>query len=254
MVFLWIVISLAVLIIALLSLNFKLYLKIGGTTHIRAGVGPVVFILMPKKKKKVRLKDYTYKRYKKNLEKKRKKQLKKAEKLDKKRKADELKKNAAEAVKDKTETPEEKLFTLSSLLEFAAEQFPKAVSKLKINVKKLIVKVGGNDAAKIALDYGKLEAAVSLLMELLDNKTRLSKIKEGSVLVYADFLAEKTTVELDISVKIRGFSIVGLALSSLVWLIKSKFKADAAKENISVKIQPRQNSGAKQQKSGAKQC
>lgn len=254
MVILWIVISLAVLIIALLSLNFKLCLKIDGTTHIRAGVGPVVFSLLPKKKKKIRLKDYTYKRYKKNLEKKRKKQLKKAEKLDKKRKAEELKKKNAEAAKDKTETPEEKLFTLSSLLEFAAEQFPKAVSKLKINVKKLIVKVGGNDAAKIALDYGKLEAAVSLLMELLDNKTRLSKIKEGSVIVYADFLAEKTTVELDISVKIRGFSIVGLALSSLVWLIKSKSKADAAKDNISVKIQPRQNSGAKQQKSGAKQC
>ena len=115
------------------------------------------------------------------------------------------------------------------------------------------MKVGGNDAAKIALDYGKLEAAVSLLMELLDNKTRLSKIKEGTVLVYADFLAEKTTVELDISVKISGFSIVGLALSSLVWLIKSKFKADAANVNSSVKVQPKQNSGAKPQKSGAKQ-
>ena len=222
MVFLWIVIILAVLIIALLSLNFKLYLKFDGTTHIRAGIGPVVFTLLPQKKKKIRLRDYTYERYKKNLE--------------KKRKAEELKKKADEAAKDKTETPEEKLFTLSSLLSFAAEQFPKAVSKLKIGVKKLIVKVGGNDAAKIALDYGKLEAAVSLLMELLDNKTRLSKIKEGTVLVYADFLAEKTTVELDISVKISGFSIVGLALSSLVWLIKSKFKADAASLNKTPKI------------------
>lgn len=253
MVFLWIVIILAVLIIALLSLNFKLYLKFDGTTHIRAGIGPVVFTLLPQKKKKIRLRDYTYERYKKNLEKKRKKHLKKAEKLEKKRKSEELKKKADEAAKDKTETPEEKLFTLSSLLSFAAEQFPKAVSKLKIGVKKLIVKVGGNDAAKIALDYGKLEAAVSLLMELLDNKTRLSKIKEGTVLVYADFLAEKTTVELDISVKISGFSIVGLALSSIVWLIKSKFKADAASLNSSVKVQPKQNSGAKPQKSGAKQ-
>ena len=62
MVFLWIVIILAVLIIALLSLNFKLYLKIDGTTHIRAGVGPVVFTLLPQKKKKIRLRDYTYER------------------------------------------------------------------------------------------------------------------------------------------------------------------------------------------------
>lgn len=245
MVFLRIVIALAVLIIALLSLNFKLYLKFDGVTQIRAGIGPIVFTLLPQKKKKVRLRDYEYKRYKKNLEKKRKKQLKKAEKLEKKRKADELKKKADDVVKDKAETPEEKLFTLSTLLEFAAEQFPKAVSKLKINVKKLIVKVGGNDAAKIALDYGKLEAAVSLLMELLDNKTRLSKIKEGTVLVYADFIAEKTTVELDISVKISGFSIVGLGFSSLVWLIKSRFKADAASVNTSIKVQPKQNSGVK---------
>ena len=55
MVFLWIVIILAVLIIALLSLNFKLYLKFDGTTHIRAGIGPVVFTLLPQKKKKIRL-------------------------------------------------------------------------------------------------------------------------------------------------------------------------------------------------------
>lgn len=250
MVFLWIVIVLAVLIIALLSLNFKLYLKFDGATQIRVGIGPVMLTLLPRKKKKVRLRDYEYKRYKKNLEKKRKKQLKKAEKLAKKRKADELKKKADEAVKDKAEAPEEKLFTLSSLLEFAAEQFPKAVSKLKIGVKRLIVKVGGNDAAKIALDYGKLEAAVSLFVELLDNKTRLSKIKEGTVLVYADFLAEKTTVELDISVKISVFSIVSIGFSSLAWLIKSKFKADAAS---SVKVQPKQNSGAKPNISGAKQ-
>lgn len=99
MVFLWIVIILAVLIIALLSLNFKLYLKFDGTTHIRAGIGPVVFTLLPQKKKKIRLRDYTYERYKKNLEKKRKKQLKKAEKLEKKRKAEELKKKADEAAK-----------------------------------------------------------------------------------------------------------------------------------------------------------
>lgn len=52
MVFLWIVIILAVLIIALLSLNFKLYLKFDGTTHIRAGIGPVVFTLLPQKKKR----------------------------------------------------------------------------------------------------------------------------------------------------------------------------------------------------------
>ena len=253
MVFLRIVIVLAVLIIALLSLNFKLYLKFDGTTHIRAGIGPVVFTLLPQKKKKIRLKDYTYEKYKKNLEKEHKKLLKKAEKLKKKRKAEELKKKADEAVKDNAEAPEDKLFTLSSLLNFAAEQFPKAVSKLKIHVKKLIVNVGGIDAAKIALDYGKLEAAVSLLMELLDNKTRLSKIKKGTVLVYADFLAEKTMVEFDISVKISGFSIVSLGFSSLVWMIRSKFKADAAKLNSSVKIQPKQNSGAKSKISGAKQ-
>lgn len=225
MVFLRIVIILAVLIIALLSLNLKIFLKYDGTICLRVGIGPVVLNILPKKEKKLRLRDFTYDKYYANLEKKKKKQLKKAEKKKKKHKSDEPKSDAPA----ESGNSEDKLFTVSSVLDFISSEFPKAISKLKINIKKLIITVGGSDAAKIALSYGKVEAAVSLIIELLDNKTKLSPIKEGTVMVYADFLSEKTTVNFDFSVKISIGSILGIAIGVVVWFIKNKFASDAEK-------------------------
>lgn len=225
MVLLWIVIALAVLIIILLSLNIKLYLKLGETTQVRAGIGCIVLTLVPSKKKKIKLSDYSYENFQASREKEKKKQLKKAlkaqKKAEKKNKPTDVKDNAENVVNNNESTPESKLLSISEILEFVTNEFPRLASRIKIKINRFIVKVGGNDSAKIALDYGKLEAIVSLIIELLENKTSLSPIKENTVLVYADFLSEKTTFEADISIKISVFSIVRTGMSALIMLIRS---------------------------------
>lgn len=228
MVLLWIVIALAVLIIILLSLNIKLYLKFGATTQVRAGIGFIVLPLVPSKKKKIKLSDYSYKNFQASREKEKKQQLKKAlkakKKAEKKNKSTEVKEKAENVVKDDKGTAESKLLSISEILEFVTNEFPRLASRIKIKINRFIVKVGGNDSAKIALDYGKLEAVVSLIMELLDNKTSLSPIKKNTVLVYADFLSEKTSLEADISIKISVFSIVRTGISAIIMLIRSMIK------------------------------
>ncbi len=151
--------------------------------------------------------------------------MKKAEK--KKRKSENAKNNTDNSPERQSDNSEDKLFTVSSVLDFVSSEFPKAVSKLKINIKKLIITVGGDDASKIALNYGKLSAAVSLIIELLDNKTQIAPIKDGTVAVYADFLSEKNSADFDFSVKISVGSLVAIAFGIIVWLIKNKFGGTA---------------------------
>lgn len=222
MVFLRIVIVLAVLIIILLSMNLKLHLKISDTaTVVRAGVGPIVLKLVPQRKKKLRLKDYTYKNFHKRLEKEKKKTEKKKKLTAEKKKTSELKQKVAE-VSDSSNGSEEKLFSVSSVVELVTTEFPKLSSRLHINIKKLSVTVGGDDAANIAITYGRLEALIGAMLALLDENTSLKPLNDGAVNVQADFLSPKTKLELDASVRISVLSILKTAFAALVWLIKNK--------------------------------
>ena len=84
--------------------------------------------------------------------------------------------------------------------------------------------VGGKDAADCAKKYGAICALTSCLIELLDNKTVLKKMRQDAVSVNADFLSEKTNIQIDVSLKISIFSIFRVGLHTLKWLISQKVK------------------------------
>ena len=68
------IITVIILAIALfLSLRIKVFLKLEDILTLRAGLGPIVLKLLPKKKKKINLRDFTYKKHQTRLEKERKK-------------------------------------------------------------------------------------------------------------------------------------------------------------------------------------
>ena len=65
---------------------------------------------------------------------------------------------------------------------------------------------------------------MSLLFELLQNKTAM-KIKKNAVInVTPDFLAQKTTFRVDLDIRIRVFSFVRVGWHALVWFIKQKVR------------------------------
>lgn len=228
MVFLRVILIIALLIALLLSLRVKLYIRFTDNVCIRVGVGPVVFTLTPKKHKKVVISDFTYEKHQKRLEKEMRKSerktLKKARRAEKKRKSAELRQKAEAAASNEAAEVENKLGEIIDLLTFICEEFPRLASRLHVGIKRLHIAVGGNDAAETALKYGKIQTAVSLLIELLDNKTKLYPIKKGDAVVYADFLLPRTRCEADISLKLSIYSLLRTGFSALIWLIKSKIK------------------------------
>ena len=69
----------AVLIIALiLSLRVKVFLRLEDVLTLRAGLGPVVLRILPKKQKEIDLRDFTYEKHQKRLKKEQKKKSNKA--------------------------------------------------------------------------------------------------------------------------------------------------------------------------------
>ena len=215
--------------VVLFSLNLKLDAKIADETVIRAGLGPIMLTLTPKKERQLDPKDFSYQKHQKRLEKDRKKALKKA---DKKRLKDEKKatKKAEEEKAKKTaekageELPKKKfpIGFILALVKFVFRELDVFIGYFRVEIKMLHVTVGGKDAAEIGKSYGYLAQAVPLLVELLRHKTRLKKIKSNTISVNADFLLAKTKIETHIRLKLPLNSILKVGVHALIWFIKQK--------------------------------
>lgn len=210
-------------------MHLKVFIELEDKLKLRVGYGPVIITLSPKKKKKVKLSDFTYKKHQKRLKKERTKALKKsakqAEKAEKKRKA-KLLKEEAEAAANATEEAAEgnKLGSILELIKFVLAELPVFASYIKTDIRKLHITVGGKDADKIARSYGTVSALTANLVELLKNKTAMRKIKPGAVNAVADFVSTKTTYKLKLSFRLRLFSIVRVGWHTLKWFISQKIK------------------------------
>lgn len=226
---LYVILGIVLFFCLLLSLRVRLRVSLDDEFRAQAGLGFVMLTLLPQKKKKIKLSSFTYGKHKKRLEKERRKKLRKAlkrkNKSESRTKADEIKKKAENA--SLSHDKGDAAVSVLEVIRFALDEFPRLASYFHIHIHKLRIIVGGDDAAKIALDYGKLEAAVSLTVELLENKTRLHKIKDGAISVRADFLAPKTSTAVDIALSVSLFSLVRVAFHSLKWFIRMKSNKSA---------------------------
>ncbi len=222
-----IILAIVLFFALILSLRIKLYIRQTDELRVRAGVGPILLTLAPKKKKTVKLSDFTYRKHQKRLIADRKKAEKKAAKAAikaEKKKSAEIQKKLAAAHEKSKGSITDKLSAVLDIVEFVFEELPRLASYLKTEIKMLKISVVGKDAADTAQKYGAVCALTSCLIELLDNKTALKRMNEGSVSVSADFTGEKTKILLDISVKISIFSVLRVGLHTLKWLISQKLK------------------------------
>ena len=237
MIALYIILGIVLFFALIFSLKIKVYLRLEDELRVRAGVGPVVLTLVPSKPKKpLREKDFTREKHEKRLEKDRAEARKKAEKAARKKaekaEKDRRKKEAAklaEAAKTAADNPDEsnaasKIETILALVEFVLGELPKLASYFHTDIRRLDITVGGPDAAAVALNYGRICAASSLLLELLRNKTALRPRTNRDIAVRADFCAEKTVFRVDLSLKIRIFSFIRIGWHALVWFIGQKIE------------------------------
>ncbi len=208
MIFLYILGVLALLIFLLLMTSVKVHVKSDGDLTLRVGAGLIMLKLMPKKQKKIKLRDFSHKKY-----------LKKMEELKKKKQAKQDKKEKPEK---KVKTKEEKKDSVTSIIDLVCEilgNLEKYTSRINAKLDRLYLSVGGKDPSEVAVKFGVLSASVGLLLELFDSKTKLKVKNPDNILVACDYFSDEIKFFIDVTVKIRIFDAVKTGIEILVlWL------------------------------------
>lgn len=216
MIAVYIVLSVLLLIFILAMLPVSLNLKYRDEVSLCASVLGLKFMLYPKKKEKVKISDYS----KKKLEKKKRKAQRKRLKL--KKKADSKKTTAKPSGEPKRKPSfSENLQLIYGLLKACIGQASKYV---KLKAQKIVINVGSEDAAKTALLYAAVNNSVVLILTLLDSCKRLKNFKGSEIAVNADFISEKCSADVDISLSMRVWQILKGLFAAALKYVKSKSK------------------------------
>ncbi len=183
-------------------------------------IGPVRLTLYPRKRGKVRPGRYSRATLAKQEAKAERKRLKKAEKDRKKT----VKKGKAAT---ETKKQEKKSFSdvrglVDLIRKLVFTVFSRFFRYLRVDVAKLNIVVATEDAAKTAVLFGAVTAAVSNLCELLENTIHFAAGKNSEISVRADFLRERTEAEIHISLRMRAWHFLAIAFGAAITFLKEK--------------------------------
>ena len=209
----------ALLIFLLLMTNLKIRVASDGDITLKAGAGPVMLKLMPKKQKKVKLRRFTHRKYLALVE---------AEKkgLQEKKAEQEAKKS-----KQKEKGTKESIANTVSLIAQIIERLGVYAGRLRTKIKSLDVTVGGDDAASAAVTYGVISQSVSYLIEILDCNTKLNIPDPDRLSVKCDYTAKEISINVDISVKLRVIDALRTAVDIMLLKMKNDSKNKISRQN-----------------------
>ena len=228
-------IVLAILIL-LFSVCIFVNLELSDELKLNVWAFGVRIRILPKKEKKYKLSDYTPQKIAKREEKRKrleaKKAAKKAEKQAKKKakRAEQAKltKEEKKALKkQKRESRPELTDTIGLATGIVKLFFSTFFSHLHIKTSRLHIKVGGPDAAQVALRWYGIYAACGALIALLNKHSNLHGRSRADIEIVPDYLSEKIEADLKLSFSMNLWGV-------LCVLFKVAFKAIAGW----IKIQP----------------
>ncbi len=201
MIALYIIGGILLFLLLLCLLPVGIRIKYDNEFFLYVSVGFFKFKLIPAKKKKIRVSDYS----KKKLDRQKRRQLKKEEKKEKKnKKQTEPQKEKKDSVlvsrlKD-IDTAPDMIDQLYDMLMIVSDKFAK---RLTVKVFQLDAIIGSDNAAKTAVIYGGACSLAGCISAFLDQHMNLKKRNEASVRISPDFLSEKTLVYADASMTVR---------------------------------------------------
>lgn len=117
--------------------------------------------------------------------------------------------------------PKQLVNMISELFGELLKRFPKY---LHIEFKRLVIGVGGKDAADIAIKTGAVMQAVQYLVTSFGSLTNIKKTKDGQVYVYPVFVEGKWCAEVDVSAYIRVGNVLRLGIIFIKNYLKRKIK------------------------------
>ena len=201
----------------LLSLRLRVTVALRDEVTLTLSVLFLRIRLFPRKKKKLRWRNYSPRRAEKIAARKAKKAAKKAAKKEKKK---QEKHAIAEKKPKEKATLTEKLMLVRAL---AAAVFRKTGKHLKLKAARLHIRVATGDAATTAILYGAVSGVLSSLLALLDRVTAL-RAKPPQVAVYADYLAEKPSADVKLVFSLRVWGALAILFSAALAYLRTKLK------------------------------
>ncbi len=115
---------------------------------------------------------------------------------------------------------------LTDILKTVLKQFFKMLKHLKFNKLFLTVHVADNDAAKAAIEYGAVNAAIFPLLALADTASGINRKK---VDIYCEFEGE-SSLSADIRLSLRPIFLLTSALAALFKIIALNQKGNGDKD------------------------
>ena len=106
---------------------------------------------------------------------------------------------------------------------------------LKIDCARLIIGVGGRDAAETAITYGATVQSVQYLVTMLGNVTSFKAEKNSQISVYPDFVSEKWSADIKITMRLRVIHIIKLGFIVLKSYLSQKTKRNKKREPNEIK-------------------
>lgn len=199
------------LIILVLSIPVRLRFQVGHEEGfaIQISIGPIVLLRLPEKEKPIDLKQFTYTKHQKRLAKEAKKQKKKEKPTKKSALRQSIQNGTAQAKKKDNE-----LDGMLHLLRTFFKLLPSLYGSMHCRIYQLIVIVGGEDAADVALHYGILSQSLACLLEYLRQSSHMVEEPEDLV-VRANFLAKQTIVQGDLCFQLRLGALIKILFKTV---------------------------------------
>lgn len=217
------VILLFFVLLALTKLKFRLAYQDG-----IVATAQVLFVklrLYPRKKKRLKEKDFRIKRFRRRVKKNIRKSEEKAERdrLKAEKKKERKKKKAAEAASEPKKKRDVKALArlLIRLLKAFMSKFPRY---LQTTVSRLVIGVASDDAANTAVTYGYVVQSVQYMLTFVEENSNLKESRNAVISVYPDFTSESSKIEIDLTFSIRIWQLVALGITIVMAYLKKDKK------------------------------
>ena len=238
---LYIILGIIAFFVLIFSVRVRVTIDMADEMRLWVTVLGIRINILPKKPKKYKIGNYTLKKIAKRDAKKAAKEKKKAEAKALKQKKKEAQKKAKKEADAKLSKEEKKAKKaekkasmpplpdlISLLLKTLGFFFPGLFSKFHFHVARIKLKIGGSDAAQIALTYYAVSNALGPVLSFIDKHSNLHGMRRAEIEIVPDFLSEeiKADIKLGFSTSLGG--ILGTVLKAGFKLAIGYFKIKPA--------------------------
>lgn len=203
---LYIILGILLCLFLLLMMRVRVVLAFDDSIRVDLCILFFKFRLYPRKKKKIRVKDYSHKRYRKRLA---------------KRRAEKKKKGEVAPQQKKPKLPlRQRISLFISLFKGIYEPF---LRYFRIDIARLRIDVATGDAAKTAILTGVVSQSVAYLCAILDNHTNVGRTYHAEIAVQPNFLEERSRAEGKFIFSLRTVRILEIGVRLSYLFLKNKF-------------------------------